>query len=102
MSDEELQYLVNEIEDYKNQMAQAEKQMESSSSAFLTVHAATMEVLGIVGKVQYHELFSKKGSRDVRCMFCMMVFDSCEVRNRHIISWHWKVFEATVSISYKC
>ena len=50
MSDEELEYLVNEIEDYKKQMAQAEKQMESSSLAFLTVHAATMEVLGMVGK----------------------------------------------------
>ena len=28
MSDEELEYLVNEIEDYKKQMAEAEKQME--------------------------------------------------------------------------
>ena len=35
-------------------------------------------------------------------MFCMMVFDSYEVRNRHIISCHWMVFEATVSISDKC
>ena len=50
-------------------MEQAEKQMQSSSSAFMTAHAATMEVLGIVGKVQYHERLSNKGSRDVRCMF---------------------------------
>ena len=32
----------------------------------------------------------------------MMVFDSIEVWKRHIISCHWTVFEATVSISYKC
>ena len=102
MSNEELEYLVNKIEDYKKQMAQAEKQMESSSLAFLTAHAATMVVLGMVGKVQYHEQFSKKGLRDLRCMFCMMVFDSYKVRNRHIISCHLTVFEATVSISYKC
>ena len=102
MPDQELEYLVNDIEDYKKKMAQAEKQMQSSSSTFMTAHAATMEVLGMVGKVQYHERFSNKGSRDVRCMFCMMVFDSYEVRNRHIISCHWTVFEATVSISHKC
>ena len=99
MSYEELEDLMNEIEDYKKQMAQAEKQMESSSLVFLTAHAATMEVLGMVGKVQYHEQFHKKGSRDVRCMFCMVVFDSYELRNRDIISCHWMVFEATVSIS---
>ena len=73
MSDEELEHLVNEVEDYKQQMAQAEKQMESSSLTFLTVHAATMEVLDMVGKVQYNEQFSKKRSGNMRCMFCMMV-----------------------------
>ena len=102
MSYQELEYLVNDIEDYKKKMEQAEKQMQSSSSAFMTAHAATMEVLGIVGKVQYHERFSNKGSRDVRCMFCMMEFNSYEVQKRHIISCHWTVFEATVSISHKC
>ena len=102
MSCEKLQDLMNEIEDYKQQMAQAKKQMESSSSVFLSAHAATMEVLGMVGKVKYHEWFHKKGSRDVRCMFCTMLFDSYELRNKHIISCHWTVFEATVSISDKC
>ena len=102
MSDQELEYLVNDIEDYKKKIAQAEKQMQSSSLAFTTVQAATMEVLGMVGKVQYHERFSNKGSRDVRCMFCMMVFDSYEIRNRCIISCHLTVFEATVNISHKC
>ena len=72
MSDQELEYLVNDIEDYKKKMVQAEKQMQSGSSAFMTAHAATMEVLGIVGKVQYHERFNNKGLGDVRCMFCTM------------------------------
>ena len=67
----------------------------------MAAHAATMEVLGIVGKVQYHERFSNKGLRDVRCMFCMMVFNSHEVQKRHIMSCHWTVFEATESISQK-
>ena len=30
----------------------------------MAAHAATMEVLGVAGKVKYHERFSKKGLRD--------------------------------------
>ena len=102
MSGQELEHLVHEIEDYQKRMEQAEKQIRSSLSAFMAAHSATMEVLGVAGKVQYHERFSHKGLRDVRCMFCMMVFNSHEVQKRHIISCHWTVSEATVSISYKC
>ena len=102
MSDKELEHLMNEIEDYQKKMEKAEKQMKSSSSAFMPAHSATMEVLGVAGKVKYHERFSKKGSRDVRCMFCMMAFDSNEAQKRHILSCHWTVFEATMSISHKC
>ena len=58
MSDEELKNLVTEIEEYKQKMAKAEVQMQSTSSAFMTAHAATMEVLGVSGKVKYHERFS--------------------------------------------
>ena len=102
MSHGELEDVIKEIKDYKQQMAQTEKQMEVSSSAFLSAHAATMEVLGMVGKVKYHDRFHKTGSRDVRCMFCMLVFDSYELQNKHIISCHWMAFAATVSISDKC
>ena len=102
MSDQELEHLVHEIEDYKKRMEQAEKQMKSSSSVFIPAHSATMEVLGVAGKVQYHERFSHKGLRDIRYMFCTMIFNSHEVQKRHIISCHWTVFEATVSISYTC
>ena len=79
MSDGELQNLVTEIEAYQQKMAKAEVQMKSTTSVFMAAHAATMEVLGIAGKVKYHERFSKKGLRDVRCMFCSMAFDNIEV-----------------------
>ena len=102
MSDEELQHLVCEVEDYQKQMEKAELKMKSTSSAFMTAHLATMEVHGVAGKVKYHERFSKKGSRDLRCMFCMMIFDSNEAWKRRILSCHWTVFEATVSFSNKC
>ena len=42
MSDKEWQHLVNEIEDYSKKMEKAEKQMKSSSSAFMAAHSATM------------------------------------------------------------
>ena len=76
--------------------------MNLGSSAFMAAHLATMEVLGVAGKVKYHERFSRKCSRDVRCMFCTMVFDNNEAWKRHILTSLWKVFEATVSISKKC
>ena len=101
MSDRELQDLVTEIEEYQQKMAKAEVQMKSTASAFMSAHAATMEVLSVAGKVKYHERFSKKGLRDVRCMFCTMAFDNIEVRKKHILTAHWKMFAATVSISHK-
>ena len=64
----------------------------------MTAHSAMMEVLGVAG----NERFSHKGLRDIRCMFCTMVFNSHEVGKRHIISCHRTVFEANVSICYTC
>ena len=49
-SHQELEHLVHDIEDCKKSMEQAEKQMQSSSSAFMAAHSATMEVLGVAGK----------------------------------------------------
>ena len=83
-------------------MEQAERQMKSSTSAFMAAHSAMMEVLGVAGKVQYHQRFNSKGLRYIRCMSCAMVFNSNEVWKRHIISCHWTVFEATVSVCYTC
>ena len=60
MTDEQLQHLVTEIEDYWKKMEKAEVHMKSSSSAFMAAHSATMEVLGVAGKVKYHEKFSRK------------------------------------------
>ena len=102
MSHQELEHLVHDIENYKKSMEWAEKQMQSTSSAFMAAHWSTMEEFGVTGKVQYQQRFSHKGVRHIRCMFCMMVFNSHEVHNKHITSCHWTVFEATVSISYTC
>ena len=76
--------------------------MQSTSSAFMAAHSATMEVFGATGKAQYQQRFSHKGVRHIRCMFCKMVFDSHEVCNKHIIGCPWTLFEATVSISSTC
>ena len=100
ITNEELKKLVTEIEEYKQKMVKAEMQMQSTSSAFMAAHAATMKVLGVAGRVKYHQRFSKKGLRDIRYMFCSIVFDNIEVWKRHILTAHWKVFETTVSISH--
>ena len=101
-SDEELQHMGSEIEDYRKKMEKAEGQKKSSTLAFMTAHLATMEVLGVAREVKYSERFSRKGPTVVRCMFCTMVFDSQKIRKRHILSYHWKVFAVTVSICHKC
>ena len=102
MTNEKLQHLVSEIEDYRKKMEKTEGQMKSSTSAFMNAHLAKLEVLGVAGEVKYSERFHRKGPRgDVRCMFCTMVFDCQEMRKRHIPSYYWKVFEVTVSISHK-
>ena len=66
MSDRELQDLVTEIEEYQQKMEKAEVHMKSTASAFMSAHAATMEVFGVAGKVKYHDRFSKKGLRDAQ------------------------------------
>ena len=101
MSHQELEHLVHDI-DYKKSMEQAEKQMQSSSSAFMAAHSANMEILGVAGKVQYKQRFSHKGCETDQMQVLYDGFDSHEVDKRHIISCHWTKFEATVSISYTC
>ena len=79
MSDRELEDLVTDTEEYGQKMAKAEVQIKSTASAFMSAHAVTMEVLSVTGKWKYNDRFSKKGVRDVRCMFCTMAFDNIEV-----------------------
>ena len=74
MTDKELQDLICEVEEYKEHMAKAERQMKYTTSAFLSAHAAMMEVLGAAGKVKYHQTFRKRSATEVRCMFCSMRF----------------------------
>ena len=101
MTDKELHDLVHEIEKYEQNMVKADIQMRSTTSAFLSAHAATMEVLGVAGKVKYHKRFRKKGVTGVRCLFCSMGFENMELHKKHIVIAHWKVFTLTVSISHK-
>ena len=101
MTDKELQDLICEIEEYKENMAKAQRHMKSTTSVFLSAHAATMEVLGVAGKVKYHHMFRKKGATEVRCMFCSMGIENMELRKKHIMTAHCRVFTATVSISHK-
>ena len=101
MTDTELQDLICEIEEYKENMAKAQRHMKSTTSAFLSAHAAMMEVFGVAGKVKYHHTFRKKGATEVRCMFCSMGFENIELWKKHIITAQWTVFTATVSISHK-
>ena len=73
MCNEELEHLVEEIEDYNKSMKVAEKQMKSSTSAFMAAYATTLKVLGEARKVQYGQRFHSKVSTDMKCMFCTMV-----------------------------
>ena len=68
----------------------------------MTAHLATMQVFGVAREVKYSERFSRKGPRNVRCMFCTVVYNSHKMRKGHILSYQWKVFEVNVSISHKC
>ena len=98
MTDKELQDLICEIEEYKENMAKAERQMKSTTSAFLSAHAAMMEVLSVAGKVKYHQTFRKKGATEVRCMFCSMGFENMELQKKHIRSFFSTAVQLQVQI----
>ena len=100
MSDKELRDLICEVEEYKEHMPKAERQMKNTTSAFLSAHAATMEVLGAAGKVKYDQTFRKRSAKEVRCMFCSMMFENMGQRKKHITTAHWTVFTANVGISH--
>ena len=53
IGDDELVQLVGEIEDFKNSMQVAEREMKASTSAFMAAHATMLEVFGEAGKIQY-------------------------------------------------
>ena len=100
MNDKDLQDLICKVEEYKEHMAKAERQMKNTTSAFLSAHAATMEVLGAAGKVKYDQTFRKRSAKEVRCMFWSMTFENMGQRKKHIMTAHWTVFTANVSISH--
>ena len=46
IGDDELVQLVGKIEDFKNSMQVADREMKASTSVFMAVHATMLEVLG--------------------------------------------------------
>ena len=102
IGEDELVQLVGEIEEFKNsmQVAEREREMKASTSAFMAVHATTLEVLGEAGKIQYKKGFHRKLSGNIRYMFCRQEFCGVEVCRQHIIDHHWEIFQDTVSICY--
>ena len=51
IGEDELVQLVGEIEEFKDSMQVAEREMKASTSAFMTAHATMLEVLGEAGKI---------------------------------------------------
>ena len=102
IGEDEMVQIVSEIEEFKNSMEVAEREMKASSLAFMTAHATTLEVLGEAGKIEFKKRFCRKSSGRIRCMFCREEFCGVEVRRQHIINDHWELFQDTVSISYTC
>ena len=102
MGEDEMVQVVHEIEEFKNSMEVAEREMKASSLAFMTAHATTLEVLGEGGKIGIKQRFQRKSSGRIRCMFCTKEFCGVEDRSKHIIGDHWELFQDTVSICYTC
>lgn len=98
MTDEEVIELVKDVEQLKVEMEENKKEMKRTQREFMTAHSTTLEVLWSAGKVKLTRTrFNAKGERQVRCMFCTMAFDQMEVRKQHILVYHWKDMETTVS-----
>ena len=73
--------------------------MKASQSAFMLAHGTTMEELGVGGQVQLgEERYNKKGPQKYQCLFCLMAFDTVELRKHHILMYHWNVMDSAVSI----
>ena len=90
------QYLeiINDINEYKKQVKDSEKQMQSSHSSLLAACSSTMEVLGVSDQVKISDTrFSQRGERKYKCLFCMMRFDTTALRKHHISLYHWDSVE---------
>ena len=102
IQEDKLVNLVRDIEEHQKSMEIAEREMRESTSAFMVAHGTTLEVLGEAGKIKYKEMFRRKVSKDVSCIFCSMQFQSTELWTKHIIDCHWGIFKDTVSICFTC
>ena len=98
MTDQEMIQLVKDVEELKVEMEENKKEMKRTQREFMTAHSATLEVLGAAGELKVsNKRFNTKGQIHIRCMLCTMGFDDMELRRQHILVYHWKDMETTVS-----
>ena len=77
--------IINDVNEYKKQVKDSEKQMQGSHSSLLAACSSTMEVLGVSDQVKISDTqFSQRGERKYKCLFCMMNFDTTALRKHHI------------------
>ena len=99
LKDDDYMELLREVDEYEQVLKAAENEMKGSQSAFMIAHGTTMEVLGVAGQVQLGgQRYSKKGPRKYQCLFCLMAFDTAELRKHHTLRHHWNVMDSAVSI----
>ena len=99
LTDDDYMELLREVDEYEQVLKATEKEMKASQSAFMVAHGTTMEVLGVAGQVKLGgERYNKKGPQKYQCLFCLMAFDTAEMRKHHTLMYHWNVMESAVSI----
>ena len=99
LRDDDYMEVLKEVHEYEENLKAAENKMKASQTTFMVAHGTTMEVLGVAGQVQLgEERYNKKGPRKYQCLFCLMTFDTVELRKHHILMYHWNVMDTAVSI----
>ena len=99
LTDDDYMELLREVDEYEQVLKATENEMKASQSAFMVAHGTTMEVLGVAGQVKLGgERYNKKGPWKYQCLFCLMSFDTAEMRNYHTLMYHWNVMDSAVSI----
>ena len=65
----------------------------------MEAHGTMLEVLG---KTKEGEIsrgtFNKTGCLKYQCVFCTITFDTLNLRNHHIIMYHWESMDKPVSL----
>ena len=87
---EEYLEIINDVNEYKKQVMDSEKQMKTSHSSLLSAYSSTMEVLRVSEQVKISDTwFSHTREQKYKCLFCMMRFDKIALQKHHILMYHW-------------